>query len=226
MSQPFHQLQPPNNTIYDENVSINASHNVAVYTLGMMTTPPQASWDGRGHVLIQPFKSKLSESGAGAVQQLPIHNDFSRLPADDKHVSTASIAITVLPAPAVFTNTSMLPKSHLQSFYTPSLFGAMCSDGINSEIAQGYGLATGPLHYDPSSNIGSFYCDFSEPTMVNSKDIIVLLLGIDDEPCRETLLVDEDMTLGQLAAKEEVQSDYGKGGENQLMVPSIQFGVI
>lgn len=236
MSQPFRQLQPPNNTIYDENVSIDASHNIAVYTPGMMTAPPQASesWDGGGHVLMRPSEPEsVSESGAGAVQQLPVNNDPSRLyhtsfnpnsyyeglqmtnmhpqPQQPSQYSQNLDAPAIgamhnqfeppqSRAPAVFTDTSMLPQLHLQSFHTPSLFDAMRSDGINSEIAQGYGLATGPLHYDSSSNIGSFYRDFSEPAMVNSKDTIVLPLGIVDEPRRETFLAaDEDMTLGQRA---------------------------
>ncbi|KAG1742954.1 hypothetical protein EDD22DRAFT_851554 [Suillus occidentalis] len=180
MSQPFHQLQPLNNTIYDENVSINASHNVAVYTLGMMTTPPQASWDGRGHVLMQPFESKLSESGADTVQQLPIHNDSLRLYHTSFNPNSYYKGLQM---------TNMHPQPQQPSQYS--------YDGINSEIAQSYGLATGPLHYDPSSNIGSFYRDFSKLAMVNSKDTIVLPLGIDDEPHRETLLADEDITLDQ-----------------------------
>lgn len=79
-------------------------------------------------------------------------------------------------APAMFTNTI-----HNCTFKVPTHLHYLVPC-INSKITQGYGLATGPLHYNLSSNMGSFYYNFSEPAMMFSKDIIVLLLGIVDDP--------------------------------------------
>ncbi|KAG1888086.1 hypothetical protein F4604DRAFT_1915991 [Suillus subluteus] len=89
----------------------------------------------------------------------------------------------------------MLPSSLTLNLDAPA-FGAMYNDVMNLSIAQSPYLATGPLYYYPSPNMGSFYPDFSEPVMSKGK-AVALPPGTEHEPHQEVMFVDEDTMSGQ-----------------------------
>ncbi|KAG1838096.1 hypothetical protein DFJ58DRAFT_734017 [Suillus subalutaceus] len=211
--QPSRQLVPPN---VNEISHFDASRNLyALVNMTRMPVPPQLSWpenDG-GHALMQ---FSVSESGPGSDKQLPTNNDsepelynaglqmmsMPQLPQQDpQNLDAPAIgAMHNQPGPSqfhapMFTDTSMHLQLYHQNLDTPA-FGAMYNNVMNLSIAQSPYLATRPLHYYPSPNMGSFYPDFSEPVMLKGKDV-ALPQGTKHEPHQEVMFVDEDITSSQ-----------------------------